>query len=115
MAVKHIAFTSYPVKDIKRAKRFYEDALGLTEGSNYQGQWVEYYLDNGCFALTTMYKGTGSGIAFEVDDVNAVHKKLVAAGGKTLREPFETPGCRISVVADPDGNGVTLHRKNPGR
>ncbi len=115
MAVKHIAFTSYPVKDMKKAREFYEKALGLTKGGDFMGKWVEYYLDNGCFAITTMYQGTGSGIAFEVDDVDAVHAKLVAAGGKTLREPFDTPGCRISIVADPDGNGVQLHKKAPGR
>jgi predicted enzyme related to lactoylglutathione lyase len=115
MTVKHIAFTSYPVKDMARAKKFYEGALGLKEGGNFEGKWIEYYLDNGCFALTTMYEGTGSGIAFEVDDVDAVHQKLVAAGGKTIRDGFDTGGCRISVVADPDGNGVTLHKKNPGR
>jgi len=115
MSVKHIAFTSYPVKDMARAKKFYEGALGLKEGGNYQGQWVEYYLDNGCFAVTTFYEGQGNGIAFEVDDVDAVHKKLVAAGGKTIKEPFQTPGCRMSVLADPDGNGLMLHKKNEGR
>ena len=115
MSVKHIAFTSYPVKDMKKARAFYEGALGLEEGRNYQGQWVEYYLDNGCFAITTFYPGQGSGIAFEVDDVDAVHKKLVGAGGKTKSEPFATPGCRMSVLEDPDGNVLMLHKKNPGR
>jgi predicted enzyme related to lactoylglutathione lyase len=115
MAVKHIAFTSYPVKDMKRARAFYEGALGLTLGSEYEGKWVEYYLDNGCFAITTFYPGQGSGISFEVDDVDAVHKQLVAAGGKTKNEPFATPGCRMSVVLDPDGNVVMLHKKNEGR
>jgi len=115
MAVKHIAFTSYPVKDIARAKKFYEGALGLKEGGNFEGQWIEYYLDNGCFAITTMFAGLGSGIAFEVDDVDATYKALVAAGGEPHREPFSTPACRIALVNDPDGNIVTLHKKNEGR
>jgi len=115
MAVKHIAFTSYPVKDMERARKFYEQALGLEKGSDFQGKWVEYYLDNGCFAITTFYEGTGSGISFEVDDVDAAHKKLLAAGGKTKQEAFDTPGCRMSVVFDPDGNVLMLHKKKEGR
>ena len=115
MAVKHIAFTSYPVKDMKRARAFYEGALGLEEGSNYQGQWVEYYLDNGCFALTTYYPGQGSGIAFEVDDVAETLEALVKAGGRIKRDTFQTPVCKMAVLEDPDGNLVMLHAKNPGR
>ncbi len=115
MAVKHIAFTSYPVKDMARARKFYEGALGLEKGGDYEGKWVEYYLDNGCFAITTMFAGLGSGIAFEVDDVDKTYETLVAAGGEPHREPFATPGCRIALVNDPDGNIVTLHAKNAGR
>lgn len=115
MAVKHIAFTAYPVKDMARARKFYEQALGLKLGKDFQGQWVEYYLGNGCFALSTMFQGKGSGIAFEVDDVDAAYKKLLAAGAKNHMEPFATPVCRNAIVEDPDGNIVSLHKKNAGR
>lgn len=47
--IKHIAFTMYPVTDMARARRFYEDTLGLRltrhEASEYE--WVEYDLDGG--------------------------------------------------------------------
>jgi predicted enzyme related to lactoylglutathione lyase len=29
-------------------------------------------------------------------------------------EPFETPVCRMAMIADPDGNIVTLHRCKDG-
>ncbi len=115
MAVKHIAFTVYPVKDMARARKFYEGALGLTLGSDFQGKWVEYYLDNGCFAISTMFEGKGSGIAFEVDDVEAAFAALKKAGATTHMEPFATPVCRNAVLQDPDGNIVGLHTKNEGR
>jgi predicted enzyme related to lactoylglutathione lyase len=117
MAVTRIAFTGYPVKDMARSRAFYEGALGLSATNDFEGRWVEYHLDNGCFAVTTMFEGApgGAGIAFEVDDVDAVHAGLKAKGAKVLAEPFATPVCRMSVVADPDGHSVTLHRKSAGR
>ncbi|MBI3552817.1 MAG: VOC family protein [Elusimicrobia bacterium] len=116
MAVKHIAFTVYPVKDMARARKFYEDALGLKLGGDYAGgQWIEYYLDNGCFALTTMFEGSGSGISFEVDDVDKTFKELTAKGAESKMEPFATPVCRNAILHDPDGNVVGLHQKNAGR
>jgi len=116
MSVKHIAFTSYPVKDIERARKFYEGALGLKRGGgDSQGQWVEYYLDNGCFAVTTFFQGTGNGIGFEVDDVDAMEKKLLASGGKSKKAAFDTGVCRMAVLHDPDGNVLMLHKKNADR
>lgn len=113
--VKHIAFTVYPVKDVKRARRFYEKALGLKLGGDYQGRWLEYYLKNGCFALTTMFKGKGVGVAFEVDDVDGMYARLLKMGGKKHVPPFASPVCRSAVVADPDGNHVVVHAKNRRR
>ena len=54
--LKKVAFTMYPVADVPRARKFYEESLGLApglvgnQGDNY---WVEYDLPGGvCFALT---------------------------------------------------------------
>lgn len=115
MSVKHIAFTAYPVKDMARARRFYEEGLGLTVGSNFRDEWVEYYLDNGCFAISTMFEGKGGGIAFEVDDVDQMAAVLKKAGAKLEMEPFSTPVCRNAILQDPDGNTFGLHLKNEGR
>jgi NhaA family Na+:H+ antiporter len=35
---------------------------------------------------------------------------IAAAGGMVVVEPFDTPVCRLSVVLDPEGNSVILHR-----
>lgn len=116
MAVKHIAFTVYPVKDMARARAFYEQQLGLELGKNFRDEWVEYYPgDTACFAITTMFAGSGSGIAFEVDDVDKTFAELRGAGVAAELEPFSTPACRNALVRDPDGNVVGLHQKNPER
>ncbi|MBI5631119.1 MAG: VOC family protein [Elusimicrobia bacterium] len=119
--VKHIAFTMYPVKDMPRARQFYEGGLGLKLTNNFRDQWVEYHLNNGCFAITTMAEdvapsaNSGGSIAFEVDDVDVMVDKLRARKAVVKMEPFSTPVCRMAVVLDPEGNAISIHGKNPGR
>lgn len=113
--VKHIAFTLYPVKDMARARAFYESDLGLSMTKDFRGRWVEYHLENGAFAITTMTKLAPSGsIAFEVDDVDAFVERLKAKGVPVKVPPFSTPVCRMAIVADPEGNTLTLHQKTRG-
>ncbi len=119
--IKHIAFTMYSVRDMAKARKFYEQDLGLKMTADYESKWVEYHLGTSCFAITNMVPQVkpsashGGSIAFEVDDLDATMKDVKAKGVKVLAEPFSSPVCRMAVVADPDGNGVTLHQKNPGR
>ncbi len=116
MAVKHIAFTVYPVKDMARARRFYEKDLGLKLTlAAAQGRWVEYHLKNGAFALTTMIEdakpAAGSALAFEVDDVDKLFKRLRAKKVAVKMAPFSTPVCRNAIIKDPEGNVLILHKK----
>jgi predicted enzyme related to lactoylglutathione lyase len=46
-----------------------------------------------------------------VDDFEGYVKKVRDAGAKFVIEPTEYPGCWMTVVADPDGNRVVLHRR----
>lgn len=114
--IKKIAFTMYPVRDMARARAFYEGQLGLTLSHDFRGEWVEYDLAGGCLALTTMASDVrpasdaGGSIAFEVDDVDGLVSALVAAGTPLKVPPFSTPVCRMAVVEDPAGNAVTLHQ-----
>jgi predicted enzyme related to lactoylglutathione lyase len=114
--IKKIAFTMYPVTDLARARKFYEEDLGLVKTSNYDNvKWVEYDLAGGCFAITTMVpvkpsSDSGGSIAFEVDDVVALTAKLKAKGVTIKMEMMDTPVCKMSVVLDTEGNAVTLHQ-----
>src|SRR5204863_161005 len=50
-------------------------------------------------------------VAFFVDDVDAEHGRLVAAGVRVLAPPTDRPwGERTLHIADPDGNVVELTR-----
>ncbi|HEX7663832.1 MAG TPA: VOC family protein [Polyangiaceae bacterium] len=114
--IKRIAFTMYPVTDMAAARKFYEQGLGLKASAEFgDGKWVEYD-PGGCFAITTMPIGvkpssdSGGSIAFEVDDVVALTKKLEGEGVKVKMPVMDTPVCQMSVVIDPCGNAVTLHQ-----
>jgi catechol 2,3-dioxygenase-like lactoylglutathione lyase family enzyme len=53
MKATNIAFTGIPVTDMKRARAFYEGALGLKPSAEYmEGGWVEYELGDDTIAIT---------------------------------------------------------------
>jgi predicted enzyme related to lactoylglutathione lyase len=114
--VKRIAYSMYPVVDMARARKFYEEDLGLLASSaSPDGQWVEYE-PGGCFVLTSMAPVKpstefGGNIAFEVDDVSALTERLKQKGVPVQMDVIETPAFHLSVVIDPEGNAVTLCQK----
>lgn len=116
--VEGMAFTVYPVLDMWRARKFYEEYLGLKEARNVRGEWVEYHLWDSCFAITTMGNGSlkpsaeaGGRIALEVSDVDAMVEQLRQKGIQIRVEPFSTNACRMAVILDTEGNALTLHKK----
>lgn len=116
--LKKVAFTMYPVTDMARARRFYEEILKLAPGTvGAEGKWVEYDLPGGgCFAITTLAEhvkpsaDSGGSIAFEVDDLDALVSDLKGKEVSFKFDTFETPVCHMAIVVDSEGNAVTLHQ-----
>lgn len=116
--LKKVAFTMYPVENIARARRFYEETLELTPGSiSAGGAWVEYDLPGGgCFAITTLAEGlkpsndAGGKIAFEVENLDALVQQLKSAGVQFKIDLFSSPVCKMAVILDSEGNALTLHQ-----
>lgn len=113
--IQSIAFFLYPVSDMARARRFYEESLGLKLATNFREIWVEYELAGGTFAISSADIGHKPGVpgglvAFEVDDLDAEVARLKALSVPFIRDIMETPVCHMAVVADPDGNHITLHQ-----
>jgi predicted enzyme related to lactoylglutathione lyase len=116
--IKHIAFTMYPVTDMARARRFYEETLGLqlARREAHEFEWIEYDLDGGTFALSNVKEGgvpsadAGGSIAFEVQSVDEMVEQLRAKGVRVKLEPLSTPVCRLAVILDSEGNAITLHQ-----
>jgi len=121
MKINEIAFTGYPVTDMKRARRFYEDVLKLKPshifGDETKG-WVEYDIGAGTLAIgngAPQWKPNAGGgcVALEVDDFDAALKALDDL--KVAHRPaIETPVCRMVILADPDGNSLILHKRKNG-
>jgi predicted enzyme related to lactoylglutathione lyase len=115
--ITEIAFTGTPVRDIKRAREFYEGVLGLKPTmESAGGMWVEYGMGQSTFAIGCygdIWKPSSDGtvVAFEVDDVDAETARLKSKGVKFAMEPYDTPVCRFAIIQDPDGNQILLHKR----
>lgn len=114
-----VAFTMYPVRNVARARKFYEETVGLKVGKHgdHGGvAWVEYDLPGGgCFAITNATKddpsaGAGGTVAFEVDNLDAVIADLKTKGVKFETDIIHSPVCRMAVCLDSEGNSLLLHQ-----
>jgi catechol 2,3-dioxygenase-like lactoylglutathione lyase family enzyme len=120
--LRKIAFVTYPVKNVARAREFYEDLLGLQlglHGNHGDKWWLEYDLPGGgCLALSN-FEGepsasAGGRVAFEVDDLDALMAKLAAQGVVFSSGVIHGPRCRMAVCLDSEGNSLLLHQLNAG-
>jgi predicted enzyme related to lactoylglutathione lyase len=119
MKVTEIAFTVYPVTDLKRARQFYEGTLGLTAarvfGDETKGM-VEYDIGPGTLAIgvgAPEWKPSPGGgcAALEVADFDGAMSRLKENKCKFVLEPMETPVCHMAVLSDPEGNSVMIHQR----
>ena len=71
MQVTEIAFSVYPVTDLKRARAFYEGMLGLKPGMVYEGEgagYIEYEIGPGVVAIGAGSLQLKTSVALEVAD-----------------------------------------------
>ena len=115
------------VDDFEAALAFYRDALGLPEHDAWESEGDDAriaILDAGRATLELVNEGQAAAIdrievgkrvagpvriAFEVDDSEAVARRLVEAGAEQLAEPVTTPWNDRNVrLQAPDGMQLTL-------
>jgi len=119
MKVLEVAFAGYPVTDLKRAREFYEGTLGLTASHVFGDEttaWVEYDIGTSTLSIgngAPQWKPSPGGgcVALEVEDFDAAVLRLKQHGRTFYMEPIETPVCRMAIIADPDGNSITIHKR----
>ena len=120
MQIAEIAFIGYPVTDVDRARGFYEGVLGLSPSRTFGGGdrlWIEYDLGPTTFAISNMamenWKPSpdGPNVAFEVVDFDAAIAELKAKQ-ISFELDMETPVCWMALIADPDGNKLTVHKRH---
>ena len=119
MKINGLAFVGTPVTDMKRARSFYEDVLGLKVSDEMMGgRWVEYSLGNNTLAVASvgpdwLPSAQGTGAALEVDNFDNAIKWLRDRKVPFSTEPFESPCCRMAIIKDPDGNQIVIHKLKP--
>jgi predicted enzyme related to lactoylglutathione lyase len=119
MKILEASFFAYPVKDMARARKFYEGILGLKATQEPTTvPWIEYDLGNATLGLGN-YDGwtpskDGAMVALEVDDFEKAIEELKQQNIPFSFEGMETPICHFAIVRDPDGNGVMIHKRKSG-
>jgi predicted enzyme related to lactoylglutathione lyase len=109
MKIEGIGFVGIPVTDLKRARPFYEDVLGLKISDEMLGgKWIEYAVGEETLAIANIsdtWKPSDQGVgpAFEVENFDDAIKRLKDRHVRFAAEPFETPCCHMALIQDPDG------------
>jgi catechol 2,3-dioxygenase-like lactoylglutathione lyase family enzyme len=104
--------------DLDRTRRFFADVLGLSVTSDGTG-YVRIE-GSGGFHIGMEEGDPGPPnsieITIEVDDVDAVYRKAVAAGVEFEGPPADQPwGTRHAWFRDPDGRRMSIFESNRGR
>ena len=116
MKIKEIGFVAIPVTDIPRARKFYEDVLGLRVSDEMMGgKWIEYAAGDDTLAIANVSEtwrpsDQGTGAALEVEDFDSAIRELKDQQVLFAAEPFETPCCHMAVIQDRDGNKLIIHK-----
>jgi hypothetical protein len=109
-----------PVKDIGRARKFYEKVLGLELTPEEMGPYTMAFfpmVKDVTGATGTLIKGesyepshAGTVVYFSVDDIDEMLRRINANGGKTLL-PKKSIGEYgfIAHFEDTEGNRLALH------
>lgn len=114
--VTELAFCCYAVTDMPRARKFYEEVLGLKATTVFDDNWVEYEFGPYALAIgcSPEFKPNpdGCAAALEVEDFDAAVAHLKHHDVKFRMEPMPTPVCRMAMIFDPDGNTICIHKRN---
>jgi catechol 2,3-dioxygenase-like lactoylglutathione lyase family enzyme len=119
----HAHFTAMlPVTDVARARRFYEERLGLHAKSSLPNGQVIFQTDGGTFALyprESPPRSDHTQLTFEVPDIRAEVQDLRGRGIRFEEYPelgtrdgiADMQGEKAAWFKDPDGNILCLHEQ----
>src|SRR5512141_2584393 len=105
MQVRRIETVLQWVSDPAASARWYAEFLGI-EPTPYEGPYFKFG-EHAYVILAQSSPGTGrggTGVWFEVEDVDAAYRELVDRGYKFNEPPFDIPPGRLVTLNDPDGN-----------
>jgi len=115
-------FVKIFVTDLDRSAMFYSASLGFVAGPRFAAREFDELVmrpgegvRGGSLVLCrwkdgrAMELGNAHGpLGLRVEDVDAAHDKVLAAGGSSQIAPLDLQGNRLAIVADPDGHPLEL-------
>ncbi|MBC5829331.1 MAG: VOC family protein [Candidatus Eremiobacteraeota bacterium] len=118
-AIKGIDITTYLVKDVERATKFYTETMGMRVTMDYRGQGAEFTFGDGTtFGIWKMEDGSwhpSGGVMFGVDDISAAVDHYKSRGVKFQAENdqaiMENPVCWMAFAEDSEGNNFMFHQR----
>jgi len=123
--INKLSMVSIVVSDMKKAKEFYAEKLGLEVGTDYRQNddnwWVTLTFPGGGPSITLARSSTtdneppksdSMSFYFSTSDIAAAHKELSEKGVKPseIQDDLYGPGSGVKFfqLRDPDGNQVTV-------
>ena len=106
-----------PAQDIKRARQFYEQKLGLKPGEGQPDGGVMYVTgETGFLVFPSMGKASGdhTQMAFEVDDVSSAATELKSKGVELEEYDFPNFKSHEGLVDMPDGTKGAWFKDSEG-
>jgi catechol 2,3-dioxygenase-like lactoylglutathione lyase family enzyme len=101
--------------DPEASRDWYPRFLGI-ESTPYDGPHF-HFGEHAYLILASAAAGTGrggSGVWFEVENVEEAYRERLAQGFTFNEEPFDIPPGRLVTALDPDGNIVGLINNSTG-
>ena len=109
MLVRCIETAIQFVSDPEVSKTWYAGFLGI-EPTPYEGPYFKFD-EHAYLILAQSSAGTGrggTGIWFEVENVDDAYAELTGRGYTFNEPPFEIPPGKLVTISDPDGNIIGL-------
>ena len=103
-----IDYIELPASDIEKTKTFYRSVFGW-EFTDYGPDYTSFHDGRMAGGFTKLQApGTGVLLVIYSTDLDVVQKKILAAGGRIVKDTFSFPGGRRFHFSDPNGNELAV-------
>ena len=112
-----LAYLQIPALDVRESAAFYKDIFGwqIRGGSDAHLSFTDAAGDIiGAFVTDAMIS-TEPGVIFYiyVHGLDATLEKMVAAGSKVVRQPYQEGDLWVAILIDPAGNAIGIWQFAP--
>lgn len=105
----HINYVEFKAKDLETVKQFYQQCFGW-KFTDYGPTYVSFSESGlyGGFERSDQQLVNGALIVLYHQELEAVQNKIIAAGGKIVKDIFSFPGGHRFHFTDPAGNELAV-------